>query len=153
MSGPEETPVGAAGEPPAPEQLDHVPSRAGEEAFQPPPPPPGAAPPEDANALRGYHFKRLLGNRWTWTIVGVLAIAAGVGAAIAAKNGGLGAGAAVAVLLISILVLFAIADGRAADSFFAAYAEARGMTELAEHSRLPATIFLSANIAVLIAWS
>jgi hypothetical protein len=112
---------------------------AEEEAFEPPPPPPGAAPPQDANALRGYHFKLLLASPATWTIVGVLVVGAGVAAAIVAKNGGLGAGAAVAVLLVSILAVFAIADGRAADSFFAAYAEARGMTLLAEHSRMPAT--------------
>jgi hypothetical protein len=110
-----------------------------EEAFQPPPPPAGAAPPEDADALRGYHFRRLLANPRTWTIVGVLVAAAGIATAIVAKSGGLGAGAAAAVLLISVLAVFAIADGRAADSFFAAYAEARGMTELSEHSRLPAT--------------
>lgn len=134
MSGPEESPVEAAGEPPVEEG-----PAAGGEAFEPPPPPPGANTPADANALRGRYFKQLLAGPWTVGTVGVLAIAAFVAATIVAKNGGLGAGAAAAVLVVGVLVVFAIADSRSADSFFAAYAEARGMTLLAEHSRLPTT--------------
>jgi hypothetical protein len=110
-----------------------------EQVFEAPPPPPGEAPPEDANALRGYHFKKLLANPWTWVIIGVLVLVAGVAAAIAAKNGGLGAAAAVAVFVLSIVAVFAMADSRAADSFFSAYAEARGMTLMDGRSRMPAT--------------
>ena len=102
MSGPDETPVGAAGQP-AP--------AAAEEAAEARPRR-GAV--DDANDLRGYHFKRLMRKF------------AGPGRSSAPSrsppasgrrsNGGLG-GAAVAVILIAIVV-FAIADAQAADSFF-----------------------------------
>lgn len=96
-----------------------------------------SAPAGDADDLRGYHFKRLIGSAWTWGIVVALMIAAGLGAAIGLKNAGLGGAAAVLVLLVAIVVVFMIADARAADSFFASYAGARGMT-LSGRSPLPA---------------
>ncbi len=96
-----------------------------------------SAPIDDANDLRGYHFKRLLGSAWTWGIVVALMIAAGLGAAIGLKNAGYGGAAAALVLLVAIVVVFVIADKRAAESFFESYAGARGMT-LSGRSRLPA---------------
>jgi len=44
--------------------------------------------PDDANDLRGFHFRQLLGRPLTWTVVSVFALAAGIAAAIC----GLGAG-------------------------------------------------------------
>jgi hypothetical protein len=92
--------------------------------------------PEDADDLRGFHFRKLLGNRWTWGIVGGLAVVATVLTALYAK-GVPPELAIVAVLLVSLLVLFAIADSRSADSFFSAYAEANGMTLMDGRMRLP----------------
>ncbi len=96
-----------------------------------------AAAVDDANDLRGFHFKRLMGNPWTWGIVGFLMVAAGVGAAIGLKNAGYGGAAAALVLVIGIVVVFAIADARAAESFFESYAGSRGLS-LGGRSPLPA---------------
>jgi hypothetical protein len=94
----------------------------------------GAAP-DDANDLRGFHFKRLLGKPLTWIVVAFFVLAAGVAAA-AYLGAAIGAGAAVAMLLVSLLVVFAIADSKAEDAFFETYAAQRGMG-LAGKSPLP----------------
>ncbi len=91
--------------------------------------------PDDADDLRGLHFKLLLGRAVTWIAIGIAVIAAGVAAAVFIGPA-IGAGAALAVFLVGLLAVFAIADSRAEDSFFQAYAAQRGMT-LAGRSRLP----------------
>jgi hypothetical protein len=96
----------------------------------------GAAEPLDANALRGHHFRRLIGKPAVLVLIGVLVVAAGTACAIFV-SALIGAGAAFAVLLLALLVVLVIADLRAADSFFAAYAQERGM-ELNGRSPLPA---------------
>jgi hypothetical protein len=84
--------------------------------------------PDDANDLRGFHFKQLLGEVSTWVIIAVLAIAAAVGVAIFAASVALGGGAALAVLVLAMIAVFAIADSRAADAFFAYYAQENGFS-------------------------
>jgi hypothetical protein len=87
---------------------------------------PAANVPDDANDLRGFHFRRLMRKPLTWILTLVLMIAAGVAAAIYV-GAAVGGGAALLVLVISLIVVFAIADSKAADAFFVAYAQQRGM--------------------------
>jgi hypothetical protein len=82
--------------------------------------------PDDANDLRGFHFKRLLGKPLTSLLIGVFAlIGAAAGTAVAGPAVGLAA--LVAAVLIGLLIVFAIADSQAADAFFATYAQQRGL--------------------------
>ncbi len=83
--------------------------------------------PTDANALRGYHFKRLLGKQLTWWLIGVPALVAGV--ALAVGTGiVVGAVVLVAIVAVGIGVVFAIADSKAADDFFNVYADHHHLT-------------------------
>jgi hypothetical protein len=92
--------------------------------------------PDDADDLRGLHFKLLLGKPGVWIAIGIAVIAAGVAGA-AFLGPALGAAAALGALLVALLVVFAIADSRSEDSFFQAYAMQRDL-RLAGKSRLPA---------------
>jgi hypothetical protein len=94
-------------------------------------PSPAEAPPsdkvvDDANDLRGFHFKRLMRKTLTRVLVGLFVILAGVGGGVAAGPI-LGLVAAVVVLLIAVAIVFAIADSKAAASFFEMYAQQRGL--------------------------
>ena len=84
------------------------------------------SPPDDADDLRGFHFKRLLGKPLTWILLATFVVAAGVAGA-ALVGPAIGAAAAAAVFLLGLLIVFAIADSRAEDAFFAVYAEQRGL--------------------------
>jgi hypothetical protein len=84
-------------------------------------------PVDDADDLRGYHFRRLMRKRLTWILTLIAMVAAGVGAAIFA-GAVIGGAAALLVLVLSLVVVFAIADGKASDSFFDLYAQERGLT-------------------------
>jgi hypothetical protein len=82
--------------------------------------------PDDANDLRGFHFKRLLRKPLTWILIGVFAlIGAAVGAALVGPAVGLAA--LVGIVLVGVLIVFAIADSMAANAFFATYAQQRGL--------------------------
>ena len=71
-----------------------------------------AAAPDDADDLRGFHFKRLVRKRLTWILTLCLAVvAAGVCGALIGPV--LGAVGAAAVILIALLVVFVIADSKA----------------------------------------
>ena len=94
-------------------------------------------PPDDANDLRGYHFKRLLSSRLTWALILGAMIVAGVALAIFV-GAAVGGGGAVVVFLASLLIAFGIADSRAEDAFFQAYAQQRGL-ELGGRAPLPPT--------------
>jgi hypothetical protein len=91
--------------------------------------------PDDANDLRGFHFRRLLRKPATWIATGVAVIAAGVAAAVF-LGAAIGAAAAAGVFLISLLIVFAIADSKAEDDFFETYATQRGLA-LSGRSPLP----------------
>jgi hypothetical protein len=86
--------------------------------------------------MRGYHFRRLISRPAVLILIAVLVVAAGTACAIFI-SALIGAGAAFVVLLVALLVVLVIADSRAADSFFGAYAQEHGM-ELNGRSPLPA---------------
>jgi hypothetical protein len=96
---------------------------------------PTEAAPDDANDLRGFHFKRLLGKPLTWIVIALFVLAAGIAAAIY-LGAAIGAGAAVVMLLVSLLAVFAIADSKAEEAFFEVYASQRGLA-LSGRSPLP----------------
>jgi hypothetical protein len=92
--------------------------------------------PDDANDLRGYHFKRLLGKTLTIALLGSLAVIVFIacGIAIGPLVGLVGG---VAVLLIGVAIVFVIADSKAAGDFFEVYAEQRGLGLVHGRGRLP----------------
>jgi hypothetical protein len=95
-----------------------------------------AGVPDDANDLRGYHFKRLLAKTLTVALLGSLTL-------IAFVAGGIGVSplvgllAAAAVFVLGVLGVFVIADNKAAHDFFEVYAEQRGLTLIHGRGRLP----------------
>jgi hypothetical protein len=97
---------------------------------------PIAAAPDDANDLRGFHFRRLMRKALTLVLIAAFTIAAGIAGA-ALVGPAVGGAAAVAVFLLSLLIVFAIADSRAETAFFQAYAQQHGLT-LGERGPLPA---------------
>ncbi|HEX4669161.1 MAG TPA: hypothetical protein VH275_04200 [Solirubrobacterales bacterium] len=97
----------------------------------------GGPAPDDANDLRGFHFKRLMGRTLTLVLIATFTIAAAVAGAVIVGPA-VGGATAVAVFLLSLLIVFAIADSRAEDAFFQAYAEQHGL-ELGGRAPLPAT--------------
>lgn len=92
--------------------------------------------PVHRTATRGKRFAALARNPWVLGITWVLAIAALI---VAGSNAGIaiGAAAAGAVLLIALLVVFAIASNQAANDFYAAYADSRGLQRVSQTSSLP----------------
>jgi hypothetical protein len=100
-------------------------------------PAPTAAPaPDDANDLRGFHFKRLMRKPLTWILIGAFTIAVGVAAGVLIGPA-IGGAAAVVVFLVGIVIVFAIADSQAADAFFQIYADQHSLS-LGGRSPLPA---------------
>jgi hypothetical protein len=91
--------------------------------------------PDDANDLRGFHFRELLHRPLTWFLVGGGSLAAGV---VFLLTFGVGVGVVVLVLGLAfgIWVVWKIADSRAADDFFGVYATSRGL-ELGGKTALP----------------
>jgi hypothetical protein len=97
--------------------------------------------PDDANDLRGFHFKRLLGKATTWIAIAVFVLAAGIAGAVF-LGAAIGAVAAGAMLLLSLLIVFAIADSKAEDAFFETYAAQRNLTLSGKGPLPPATPLL-----------
>jgi hypothetical protein len=93
--------------------------------------------PDDANDLRGFHFKRLLRKTLTLVLIAGFTIAAGIAGA-AMVGPAIGAAAAVATFLLSLLIVFGIADSRAEEAFFQLYASQHGL-ELGGRAPLPST--------------
>jgi hypothetical protein len=106
-----------------------------EEQTATPPQAPAEGLPDDANDLRGFHFRRLLAKPTTWIATIVFVLAAGIAGAVY-LGAAIGGGAAVAALVVSLLIVFAIADQRSETDFFAVYASERGM-ELSGRGSLP----------------
>ena len=77
--------------------------------------------PTDANALRGHHFKRLIGMQRTWWLIGVPAVV--IGGFLVTTSVVVGLIVALAIVAGGVGVVFAIADSKAADDFFNVYAE------------------------------
>jgi hypothetical protein len=95
-----------------------------------------AATPDDANDLRGYYFKLLIRKPLSLILIAAFGLAVGIGLGVLIGPALGGAGFVIA-LLVGVVVVFAIADSRAADAFFEVYAEQRGMTLLHGRGRLP----------------
>lgn len=91
--------------------------------------------PDDADDLRGFYFRELLGKTLTRVLLGLAAVAAGVaGAAFAGLA--IGAAAAAGTLLIGLIVVLVVADSHSEDAFFGVYGQQRGLTVYGR-SRLP----------------
>jgi len=97
--------------------------------------------PDDANDLRGFHFKRLLSRPVTWIVIGFFVLVGGIAAAVY-LGAAIGAGAAGAMLLLSLLIVFAIADSKAEDAFFEVYASQNGLALSGRGPLPPATPLL-----------
>ena len=95
-----------------------------------------AGVPDDANDLRGYHFKRLMAKTLTVVLLGGLTLIAFVAAGIAV-NPLIGLIAAAGVFVIGVLVVLVIADNKAGDDFFEVYASQRGLSLIHGRGRLP----------------
>jgi len=96
---------------------------------------PSPAPPDDANDLRGYHFKRLMGAGKTWALILIPSVV--IAAALAAfLHPLIGAIALVALVLLGIVIAWIVADSRAADAFFSLYASQHGL-QLGGKSAMP----------------
>jgi hypothetical protein len=106
-----------------------------EEQTAPPPQAPSERLPDDANDLRGFHFRRLLAKPGTWIAATAFALAAGIAGALY-LGAAIGAGAAAGALIVSLLIVLAIADSRSEGDFFAVYAAQRGMS-LSGREQLP----------------
>jgi hypothetical protein len=106
-----------------------------------PPTSPSEAAPDDANDLRGFHFRQLLGRPLTWLVTAIFVIVAGVAGAVYLSPA-IGAAAAGAMLLLALLIVFAIADSRAEAAFFETYAAQRGLALSGKGALPPATPLL-----------
>lgn len=92
--------------------------------------------PDDANDLRGYHFKRLMGKTLTVVLLGSLTLIAFIAGGIGVDPL-IGLIAAAAVFLLGLLIVLVIADNKAASDFFEVYAEKRGLSLIHGRGRLP----------------
>jgi hypothetical protein len=94
-------------------------------------------PPVSATATRGKRFGALAKNVWVLAITWTLAIVALIFGATSGGSIAIGAAAAAAILLLALIIVFAIASNQAANDFFAAYAETRGLARIAGRGSLP----------------
>jgi hypothetical protein len=92
--------------------------------------------PDDANDLRGYHFKRLMAKTLTVALLGSLTLIAFIVGGFGV-NPLIGLIAAAAVFAIGVLVVLVVADNRAASDFFEVYAAKRGLSLVHGRGRLP----------------
>jgi hypothetical protein len=97
--------------------------------------------PDDANDLRGFHFRHLLGRPVVWVLIAIEVIAIGVACAVFVGPA-IGGAAALASFLLGLLIVFAIADSRAEEAFFATYAEQRRLSLAGRGPLPPATPLL-----------
>jgi hypothetical protein len=91
--------------------------------------------PDDADDLRGFYFRELLGKPLTWVLIALEVLAVGIGLAVFLSPA-IGAAAAAGALAIGLLAVFVIADSRSEDAFFEVYGRQHGMTVYGK-SRLP----------------
>jgi hypothetical protein len=91
--------------------------------------------PDDADDLRSFYFRALLGRTVTWVLLGLAVVAAAV-AGVVLAGPAIGAAAAAGALLIGLVVVLAIADSHSEDAFFGVYGQQHGMTVYGR-SRLP----------------
>jgi hypothetical protein len=91
--------------------------------------------PDDADDLRGFYFRLLLGKPLTLVLLGIEVVVVGV-AAVVLLGAAIGAAVAAGALLLGLLVVFIIADSRSEDAFFDVYGQQKGMSVYGR-SRLP----------------
>jgi hypothetical protein len=103
--------------------------------------PPDFATIDDADDLRGFHFRRYLRRTITWILIG-LGMAVGFAVGTFAIGPGIGGLAAAAMFLLGLLIVFGIADSKSEDNFFDAYALQRNMTRVENGSLPPVTELL-----------
>jgi hypothetical protein len=96
---------------------------------------PAEAAPDDADDLRGFYFRLLLGKALTWILLGLEVLTVGVLLAVFVGPA-IGAAAAAGAFLLGLLVVLAIADSRSEDAFFDVYGRRHEMT-VHGRSRLP----------------
>jgi hypothetical protein len=100
-------------------------------------PPPDLPPvPEDANDTRGHHLGTLMRHPAT-LVIGAIVVAGAFVAGALAVSPAIGAAAAGVAVLLVLLVVWLLASGRAADDFFNAYAQGRGLTRITGKTSLP----------------
>ncbi len=92
--------------------------------------------PDDANDLRGYHFKRLMAKTLTVALLGSLTLIAFIVGGFGV-NPLIGLIAAAGVFFVGLLIVLVIADNRAASDFFEVYAAKRGLSQVHGRGRLP----------------
>jgi hypothetical protein len=92
--------------------------------------------PDDADDTRGRHFRRLIAHPVTLIGAAVLAV---IALAVGASQGSVGIGAIAAgvVVLVVLVIVWLLANSRARDDFFTAYAAGRGLTRIEGRSNLP----------------
>ena len=95
-----------------------------------------AAVPQDADDTRSRHLGALARSPLTLGIGGGIALIALIAVGVAVGVA-IGAAAAGAVIVLTALVVWLIANSRARDDFFRAYAEGRGLTRVDGRSTLP----------------
>src|SRR5215207_9533529 len=87
-------------------------------------------PPVSATATRGKRFGSLFKNVWVLSVTWVLAIIVLIAGATYGGSIAIGGGGAVVVLLLALLIVFLIASSQAANDFFTAYAQSRGLARV-----------------------
>ncbi len=92
-------------------------------------------PPDNADDLRGYHFRELTHKPLTWLLVGGGSLILGI-VFVAAFSAVVGVILFLVALAFGVWVVWKIADSRAADDFFSVYAKGHGL-ELGGKTALP----------------
>lgn len=100
-----------------------------------------AGAPDDANDLRGLHFRQLLRKPLTWMLLAGAVTLTGIAAGTYADST-TGIAVAAGTLLVGLLIVFGIADSRSEEAFFNFYAEQRGMVAAGKGPLPPATPLL-----------
>jgi hypothetical protein len=91
--------------------------------------------PDDADDLRGFYFRLLLGKPLTWILIALEVLTVGIALAVFVSPA-IGAAAAAGALLLGLLAVLALADSRSEDAFFEVYGQQHNMV-VYERSRLP----------------
>ncbi|MET0305492.1 MAG: hypothetical protein ABW196_04585 [Solirubrobacterales bacterium] len=91
--------------------------------------------PDDADDLRGFYFRELLGKPLTKVLLAIEVVVAGIAGAVF-LGPAIGAAIAVGALLLGLLVVFTLADSHSEEAFFNVYGEQHGMVVYGR-SRLP----------------
>jgi hypothetical protein len=91
--------------------------------------------PDDADDLRGFYFRELLGKPLTWILIALEVLTVGIVLAVFVSPA-IGAAGAAGALLLGLVVVLVIADSHSQDAFFQVYGQQRGLAVYGR-SRLP----------------